>query len=214
MSHTFFITATNTNIGKTYTTLLLLKAFAKQGFRVGALKPIETGVSDTPSDGKKLLKLSQKLNPDFKNISLDDVVPVTFKLPAAPIVAKTDNSIDFYKIKKAFKKISKVCDIVFIEGAGGLLVPVEKGFFMIDFIDFFQAKTLLVTSGKLGCINDTLLSINLLNQRNIDFTWCINIKNNYKKFSKTTLPYYKGIFDKIYILQTNKKALIKKLLDA
>ncbi len=212
MKQTIFITATNTDIGKTYTTLLLLEAFAKKGFKVGAFKPIETGVFNIPQDGEKLYKKSKELNTEFKNISLEDVVPLTFKLPAAPIVAKDKYNIDFKKINKAFLKISKVCDIILIEGAGGLMVPIEEDFFMIDFIDFFNAKALLVTSNKLGCINDALLSINLLNQKNIKFLWCINEKYNYEEFKKTTLPYYKNKFENIYLLQSNIETIVNKLL--
>jgi dethiobiotin synthetase len=207
-----FITATNTGIGKTYATLLLLETLAKRGLKVGAFKPIETGVLNIPQDGKKLYDKSKKLNPRFKDISLSDVVPITFKLPAAPIVAKEESSIDFQKIKQAFLKISKVCDIVLIEGAGGLLVPIEEDFFMVDFIDFFDAKTLLVTLNKLGCINDALLSINILHQKNIKFLWCINEKYDCQKFKKITLPFYKNKFNEVYMLQSNIETIVDKLL--
>ncbi len=212
MKRTFFITATNTDVGKTYATLLLLETLAKKGYKVGAFKPIETGVINTPPDGEKLLKKSKELNSGFKNITIEDITPVTFKLPAAPIVAKGKYDIDFQKIKKAFLKISKVCDIVLIEGAGGLLVPIEKDFFMIDFIGFFNAKTLLVTSNKLGCINDTLLCLNLLHQKNIKFLWCINEKYDFKEFKRITFPYYKNRFNEIYLLQSNIETLADKLL--
>ena len=92
-----FISANNTNQGKTYSTLLLMKEFAKKGYKVGAFKPIETGVDNIALDGEKLLKKSQELNPNFKNISLKDIVPIQMKLPAAPIVG---GKVDFEKIKK------------------------------------------------------------------------------------------------------------------
>ena len=62
-----FITATGTNIGKTHTTVQLIEAFAAQGFRVGAYKPIETGVESIPLDASLLLKACQKVNENFKN---------------------------------------------------------------------------------------------------------------------------------------------------
>ncbi len=207
-----FITATNTNIGKTYTALLLLEEFAKRGYKVGAFKPIETGVEDIPKDGLKLLKKSKQLNPDFYSIGIEDVTPVTFKLPAAPFVAKKNNFIDFEKISKAFEKISSICDIVIIEGAGGILVPIDENFFMIDFIDFFNATPLLITHDKLGCINDTLLSINIFQQKKIPFVWCINKRDNSENFKIITLSYYQYKFKNIYFLESNIETIADKLL--
>ena len=65
-----FITATNTNVGKTYTTLKLIKQFSKMGYKVGVFKPIETGVKKKPLDGNLLLKEVQKYNPLFKKLSI------------------------------------------------------------------------------------------------------------------------------------------------
>ena len=186
-----FITATNTDIGKTYTTIKLAKVLLRRGYKVGIFKPIETGVvEDKPLDGIKLLKASKN-----KDISLDDVVPIKFTLPASPYVAKGDKKIDFKKIVNSYKRIKSNSDIVLVEGAGGLLVPVEENFFMIDFIELLNIdKTLLVTSNSLGSINDTLLSINLLKQRDIDFIWAVNeFKESRENFEKVTLPFYKEV---------------------
>jgi len=87
-----FISATNTDVGKTYASEKFLKYFAKQGFKVGYFKPCETGVIDQPLDGSLMLKLTKQLNPLF-SASINDVVPYQFKLPAAPYVAKEDTTI-------------------------------------------------------------------------------------------------------------------------
>ena len=212
MSKTIFVTATNTDIGKTYATLLLLEEFAKRGYRVGAFKPIETGVENIPKDGLKLYQKSIELNPNFSSIDIKDVTPITFSLPAAPFVAKKNRPIDFKKISEAFKKISDVCDIVIVEGAGGLLVPIEKDFFMVDFIKLFDATPLLVTHDKLGCINDTLLSINIFKQKSIPFVWCINKRDRSDNFKMITLDYYKHSFEDIYFLESNIETIVNKLL--
>ena len=88
-----FITATNTDVGKTYATSVLLKALAKEGLKVGYFKPIETGVVDKPVDGTSMLNLVKSLNKDF-DVTIDEVVPYQFSLPAAPFVAKRDRNID------------------------------------------------------------------------------------------------------------------------
>ena len=208
----FFVTATGTNIGKTYTTLRLMELFAKKGYKVGAFKPIETGVKNYPEDGLKLLEKSKELNKEFKNITLDDVVPVRYALPAAPIVAKGDQKIDFKLIKSSFEKLKKSCDILFIEGAGGLMVPIEDDFYMIDLINYFNAKAVLVTGDKLGCINETLLSISKLNQKSLSFKWCVNIKDQNSDFYDTTLPYYKRAFKKVYLLPSDLETFGTNLL--
>ncbi len=208
-----FITATNTDIGKTYATLLLLEEFAKRGYKVGAFKPIETGVLSVASDGLKLLKKCKKLNSSFEKVTIEDIVPITFSLPASPFVAKKETKIDFEKITKSFQKVSQLCDIVLIEGAGGLLVPVEENFFMIDFIDFFKAVTLLVTHDRLGCINDTLLNINILENIKKPYIWCINERENFPNFKKTTLPYYRYKFQQVLYLQRNIETVANNLLN-
>ena len=207
-----FITATNTDIGKTHATILLIKELSLKGYKVGVLKPIETGVTNLPLDGQKLYNTAMKFNKDV-DITIQDVVPITFSLPSAPYVAKGNTSIDFEKILRAYKKIASQSDIVLIEGAGGLMVPVEKDFYMIDFIKIFDAKTLLVTPNSLGCINDTLLSLNLLKQHNLSHLWCINhFNSNKESFKKVTLPFYKENFDEVLSLQDDLEMIIKRLL--
>jgi len=84
-----FVTATNTDIGKTHTTLLLMEEAAKRGLRPLAFKPVETGVTGgVAPDGSRLLEASKRLNPDAASLRLEDIVPYRFELPAAPIVAK------------------------------------------------------------------------------------------------------------------------------
>jgi len=188
-----FVTATNTNIGKTYTTVALMKEALKHGLHPGAFKPIETGVLDgKPADGTTLLKTMQKLNPSTSKLTIDDVVPIQFELPAAPYVAKGDKTISFDLIQEKLQKIEKICDILFIEGAGGLLVPIEDDLFMIDLPTIFKAdRTLLISPSRLGSINDTLLSMEALKKREIDFDLAINLYEDRKSFEEVTLPYYK-----------------------
>jgi dethiobiotin synthetase len=207
-----FITATNTDIGKTYITLKLLAHFSDLGYKVGAFKPIETGVKKYPADAMLLLETSQKFNPDFNSLTLDDICPIQFSLPAAPYVAKEKNKIDFEKIYESYMKIKDKCDILFIEGAGGLLVPVEENFYMIDFIKFFDAYALLVTHDRLGSINDTLLSIEALKNRDIPHLWCINHFEDTKDFKSITLPFYQKEFKKIFSIQENLDELVNSLL--
>jgi len=191
MKKRIFITATNTNIGKTYTTLKLMEHFTQMGFRMGIVKPIETGVVDEVyPDGALLLAKLKECNPTCKDLSVEDVVPISYALPSAPYIASGGEMLDFNKVSSAIEKMEEYCDILLIEGAGGLMVPVDYSFMIIDLINFFNAHTLLVTHCSLGCINDTLLSYQALQERNIPSVVAFNCRENDTGFSTVSEPYF------------------------
>lgn len=196
---TIFVTATNTDVGKTYASEKFLRYFASLGLKVGYFKPCETGVIDSPLDGTKMLKLVKQLNEDF-DVTINDIVPYQFKLPAAPYVAKGNTTIDIEFLKQKQKELQKMCDVLIIEGAGGLMVPIEKDIFIIDLIKEFQAQAFLITPSKLGCINDTLLSIQALESKNIDFEFFINLYEDRDSFAEVSLPFLKDYFSEINYL--------------
>lgn len=199
LNQSLFITATNTNVGKTYASSIFLKKLSEEGFKVGYYKPLETGVIDIPVDGLAMLELTKKLNPDF-DVNIDYVVPYQFKLPASPYVAKKDITIDIEFLIQRKNELEKLCDILIIEGAGGLMVPIMKDFFIIDLIKRFNSKTILISPSRLGSINDTLLSQEALKNRSIDFDWYINLYEDKDSFDEVTLPFYKDYFDEINFL--------------
>jgi len=208
-----FVTATNTDVGKTHITEELLKDYSLFGYRVGYFKPIETGVENGfPKDGNRILEVVKKLNNDF-NLSIDDVVPYQFELPAAPFVAKGDTEIDLRVIKEKLAEIEKVSDIVIIEGAGGLLVPVEEdNLFIVDLIEAVEAKALLISPSSLGSINDTLLSINELERREISFEWTVNLYRDIDSFFEVTAPFYERYFKEYFIYQKNGVQVANRLI--
>ena len=194
-----FITATNTDVGKTYASEKFLRFFAKNGLKVGYFKPCETGVIDFPLDGTKMLNLTKELNPNFK-VSINDVVPYQVKLPAAPYVAKGNSLISLDYIKEKKKYLQQFCDVLIIEGAGGLMVPLEKNLFIIDLIKELDSQAILITPSKLGCINDTLLSINALKAKNIDFEFFINLYQDIDSFEKVSKPFLLDYFKELNFL--------------
>ena len=207
-----FITATNTDIGKTYATKLLLQEYAKQGYQVGVIKPIETGVTLYPLDGTDLFHLAETLNPALKALNVHDIVPYQFELPAAPLIASGGEPISFKAIDAAIAKIEQHCDLLLIEGAGGLYVPIDTEHYMIDLITHLQAKTLLITHSGLGCINDTLLSLKALENAKIEHRFAINIKNNHEDFDTISRPYFDATFKNYFELEKDIEALSQSLL--
>jgi len=205
MKEIYFITATNTDIGKTKASEIFLKSYAKQGKSVGYFKPIETGVNNIPKDATSMFELVKTLNPKFKQLTINDIVPYQFELPASPYVAKENCEISIDFIKQNITYLHNFCDVLIIEGAGGLLVPISDNYFMKDLIkDINPNNTFLIVPSHLGSINDTLLSINLLKQENIKYTWYINLYKDKNEFEKITLPFYKAYFDKISFLEGTK----------
>lgn len=194
MKKRIFITATNTDIGKTYTTKSLLKEFASRGMRVGVIKPIETGVIDgVAPDGEELLECVKKLNDNFKTLRVEDIVPIQHTLAAAPFVASGNTPLDLKKINLAIEKLEELCDLLIIEGAGGLYVPIDGNTMMIDLIKYLEATTLLVTHCSLGCINDTLLSSKALLDKKIPHAIAFNCRKGDESFKDISAPYFSTI---------------------
>ena len=212
MAKRIFITATNTDIGKTYVTTHLLEHYAQLGYKVGVIKPIETGVVDKPIDGTKLLELVKRLNPAMSNISIRDIVPIQFKLPAAPYCANDAKEIDLSAVDRAIAKIEPLCDILIIEGAGGLYVPIDKEKMIIDLIGLYQAKALLVSHCRLGCINDTILSIKALQERHYDFIWTLNCHEDDHSFSTVSEPYFRDAYPDFTVFNRDIAKIASTLL--
>lgn len=210
MKKRIFVTATNTDVGKTYTTKLLLKEFASRGILVGVIKPIETGVVDGyAADGEELLECVKQLNPKLWSLEVDDIVAITYELPAAPFVASNNTPLDLKKIQNMIEDLENNCDLIIIEGAGGLYVPVDEKTMMIDLIERLGASALLVTHCALGCINDTLLSQKALKDKKIPHAIAFNCKQEDESFAVVSEPYF---------LKTNQKVLkvshdIEKICD-
>lgn len=201
-NRTIFVSATNTNVGKTYSCEKILKHFSNQNLKVGYFKPIETGVENSsPQDGLKMFNLVKSLNKEFEKLSINDIVPYQFKLPASPFVAKKEQNIDIEFLKRQKEFLLQFCDILIVEGAGGLMVPINLNFFMIDLIKEFDCKTFLICPSKLGSINDTLLSIEALENRKMDFDFFINLYEDKDSFEEVSKPFLEKYFDKLKFLQ-------------
>jgi len=182
------------------------------GYRTGVIKPIETGVESDPADATELLHLLKKINPEARELTLKDVVPICFKLPAAPYIANHANNIDLSPIYTAIIKQEKICDILLIEGAGGLFVPIDPNTMMIDLIKQLNAKALLVSHCRLGCINDTLLSHYTLKSRGIKHHWTLNCHDSDMDFNIISEPFFKDWFADFTILKQDIEKVASQLL--
>lgn len=211
MKRPIFISGTGTNVGKTYVTSRLIKELSGLGLRVGVFKPIETGVRDIPADASLLFEKAKRFNPELATLSLSDICPVSFALAAGPAIAKGTGRIDFEALETAFEKISAVSDIVLIEGAGGLLTPIEGRYFMLNLAEMFDSRLLLVSHAKLGCINDILLNEKVLKIGKQGFVIAVNKRSEDYEFDEISLPYLEKELNDLYILPEEFLTLAQRI---
>ena len=207
-----FISATGTGIGKTYAAVRIVEAFGKKGIRAGVCKPVETGVLSVPEDASILLDSCRRYNREFDTLALSDICPYTFSLPAAPFCADTKRKISIDSILERAHDLRKKCDILLIEGAGGLMVPLKKNYFMIDLAKDLSAYILLVTPSRLGCINETLLSIQTLDKNKTVYDWCVNLYEDATDFPSVTQPFYDAVFPSWWSLQNGLENFVERFL--
>jgi dethiobiotin synthetase len=210
MTKRIFVTATNTDIGKTYTTKMLLREFASRGIKVGVIKPIESGVvNGYATDAEELLELIKELNPKLWHLEVEDIAPITYELAASPYVASNNTIFDIKTVLKKIDELEAFCDLIIIEGAGGLYVPIDDKYMMIDLIKMLNSVALLVTHCSLGCINDTLLSKGALEAKKIPHVVAFNCKGGDEGFGEISEPYFlKTDFE---VLKVNRD--IEKICD-
>jgi len=211
MKKNLFICGTGTDVGKTYTTLSLIESLSNLGLKVGIMKPIETGVKNTPQDATILFEKAKKFNPALNDLRLSDICPISFTLPAAPAIAKGAQQIDFDLINKCHKAVLARCDIVLIEGAGGLLTPIEQNYFMLNLAEMLNSRLLLVSHARLGCINDIMLNKKVLEPTKLEFLTAINKRIDDLSFDEISLPYLKSELNDLFILPNDLDKLAYRI---
>jgi dethiobiotin synthetase len=153
----FFVTGTDTGVGKTVVTALLASCMARRGVNVGVLKPVATGCEER--DGA--LRSPDALF--FKEIldPIELINPVCFREPLAPSVAAKieGKEVDLTVLDEAHESLLKRHDAILIEGIGGLLVPLKGKFSVADLALRWGVPILIVARPGLGTINHTALTI-------------------------------------------------------
>lgn len=141
-------------MGKTHVALRLTRELRLRGYRVATFKPVETGVSSA-------------VESDVQRLGASGVY--SLKLPAAPAEAAEAESrrIDLARIVTAFAALDG--DVVVVEGAGGLLVPLTDHYTMADLAARLKLPVLLVARARLGTINHTLLTVREIARRDLPF---------------------------------------------
>jgi dethiobiotin synthetase len=155
-----FVTGTDTGVGKTFVAAGLAAALKRRGVDVGVMKPVASGAAD---DARALIRAAGVDDP------LDLVNPIRLKEPISPHLAarREGRRIDLRVIDRAYRELARRHDVVIVEGAGGLLVPIRDGFTMADLAKRLGLPLLIVARDALGTINHTTLTVEAARARGL-----------------------------------------------
>jgi len=168
MGKGIFVTGTDTGVGKTVVTACLVSLLSNKGLDVAVMKPIETGCPKrngrlVPRDATFLKEVSHSKD----DLSL--INPYRFSKPLAPLIAAEidHKEIKTGKISSAYNTLRKSHDIIFVEGAGGLLVPLTRKLTNLDLVLELNIPMIVVVGSKLGAVNHTLLTLNWATEKGV-----------------------------------------------
>ena len=161
MLKSFFITGTDTDVGKTYITAGLAVVFRKMGIDVGIMKPFAAGNAQKKgykSEDVEILSIAAQVNDPEKLVN-----PQFFPIPASPYTAwktlKTKPKIT--NVLSSFKKLSKLHEMILVEGMGGVMTPIIDNYFITYLIKDMKIPTVIVTRTKVGTVNHTIMTVKM-----------------------------------------------------
>lgn len=158
MEQGFFITGTDTNVGKTWATVTLMRYFQAQGKTVAGMKPVASGCELING---KLCNEDALLLQENASVALDyDLInPFAYQLPVSPHLAGEQNPVDLNKVVAVFEILKQKAEIVLVEGVGGWLVPLNHyGDDVQTMATSLNLPVIMVVAMRLGCLNHARLT--------------------------------------------------------
>lgn len=155
----YFVTGTDTGVGKTVISLGLMQLLQDRGLRVVGMKPVASGCERTSAGLRNAdaLQLQRQSNgrPDYAVVN-----PYAFEPPIAPHIAaaRAGIRIELPVLRQNFRSLSDNADMVIVEGVGGWLVPLDEKVTMADFVRMLELPIILVVGIRLGCLNHAMLT--------------------------------------------------------
>ncbi|ARJ40687.1 dethiobiotin synthase [Pantoea alhagi] len=159
MSNCWFLTGTDTEVGKTVASSALLQAANRAGFRTAGYKPVASGSEMTPEGIRNGDALALQRNSSVP-LSYEQVNPLVFMEPTSPhiVSADTGQPIEFARLSAGLQTLREKAEWVLVEGAGGWYTPLSEQQTYADWVREEQLPVILVVGIKLGCINHAMLS--------------------------------------------------------
>jgi dethiobiotin synthetase len=155
-----FITGTDTGVGKTLITGGIAYILRRRGLKVGVFKPVATGcrieMGELVSQDAEFLRMCAELNEPMTVIT-----PACYETAAAPLVCvrAEKRPIDYEQIAAMYNYLCRTCDVVLVEGIGGVMTPLDEHYTILDVAAAMRLPTVVVARPKLGTINHTLLTL-------------------------------------------------------
>lgn len=170
----YFVTGTDTGVGKTLVSCGLLHAFAAQGKRVVGFKPVAAGCDDDyHNDDAKQLRDASTVRASYGQIN-----PYCFPHPIAPHLSArhAGSRIDFSRIFASYDELAGQSDEVIVEGVGGFCVPLNEKQDSVDLTKQLDIPVILVVGMRLGCLNHALLTLRVIADAQIECAgWIANV---------------------------------------
>jgi dethiobiotin synthetase len=167
---TLFVTATGTDIGKTFVTAGLIAALRRRRRAVRALKPVMTGFSAENAKACDAAVLLAALGRPCSIEAIADITPWRFAAPLSPdmAAARENRTFDYDALITFCREAARsAADALLIEGVGGIMVPLDDRHTVLDWMAALQAPTLLVAGSYLGTLSHTLSAVDVLRQRDL-----------------------------------------------
>lgn len=176
MTERFFVTGTDTEVGKTVASCALLQAANRAGFRTAGFKPVASG-SEMTADGLRNTDALVLQRHSGVALNYDEVNPYTFAEPTSPHIVSEDEGrpIDAHVLSAGLQALSLKADWVLVEGAGGWYTPLAAEWTFADWVQAERLPVILVVGVKLGCINHALLTAQAIAQAGLPLVgWIAN----------------------------------------
>jgi adenosylmethionine-8-amino-7-oxononanoate aminotransferase len=184
-----FVTGVDTEIGKTTIAGAIAAYLADQGKVVGVLKPVQSGAQS--EKGTLYSQDARSIAAMAGGREVPVASPYLFREPISPLHAarKNEVAVSIDVIAEEYRRLSKQCDVVIVEGAGGILAPLTETASMIDIPRTLGIPTLIVSHPHLGGINHTLLTVELIRARGVVLVGMVFNQPRRKKFPEPDFPY-------------------------
>lgn len=177
MKKSYFITGTDTNVGKTWVTLALINYFKKQNLSVIGMKPVSAGCEKIAgiwqNDDALAIQKHNSIPVDYSLIN-----PYAYELPISPHLTCKDNPVDLEILFSHFQNLQTLADVIIVEGAGGWYVPLNESETIADLAKKLNVPIIMVVAIKLGCINHALLTFEAIKNAGLNCAGWIAVCND------------------------------------
>lgn len=183
MEKAYFITGTDTNVGKTWATIALMRYLKNQGKAVVGMKPVASGCIMQDGQLKNEDALLIQENASFR-VDYDLINPYAYELPVSPHIAGVKNPVKLEHLAAKFELLETLADIVVVEGAGGWYTPINERESISDLAKLLAVPVIMVVAIRLGCINHARLTFQAIKQSGVNCAGWIAVCTDSKLLSK------------------------------